>query len=277
MDTDDTRSDDTEPKSRSDAQHADVAVDNEPPDPADAGPTNVKQASDREYRHSVLVAGAGRCTHKAAGLSILIVANAVIQALLVWGVGVTTSGTLVRVLAAIGSLIWLLITLLGMARLGLARKDDKIGLGALASDIVDRYLPFAGWMVVALVIMLFGFWLFFWPGIVVMILFIYMPLVVADGEYRNPIGKSVVAIGQRFWRFVVTIIIAGIIAYLVAIALALGMAFLPNPLAPFVPWLIKGALIAWYVAAFGALYRSTKVGTRTSETEPPIPSKASHA
>lgn len=216
-----------------------------------------RRRAQRQYKYSAVGRGFIGMIQNFGIVIVFVTANAAIQALLVWAVRVERAPLGVWLPSTIASAIVVLVCLCYIARVGLADKDERLGFAHGVKSATRRMLPFAGWTVVYGAIVTAGVILGFWPGLVAAAIFVYAPLLALDGEYKNPLGKSVIVVGQRFWHYIGAVVVFAILAVLVAIGSGLDMVFLPAPLAPFVSQFLWGLYAAWAICTFGVLYRST--------------------
>jgi hypothetical protein len=65
--------------------------------------------------------------------------------------------------------------------------------------------------------------------------------------------------GERFWRWLITVLITGAVLGLGTFLAGFWNFFLREPVGPLVVWLVGGVLFAWFTTAFALIYRSTSV------------------
>lgn len=219
--------------------------------------------SDRKYGFSVLLTGLGQLVRHPLGFAIVILINAVIQMLLILWTPVTSDSLAFWVSSTI-SMLSLLICYSWICRLALATVDGMIGLRELFSATTKGLWLFLGWVILELVAIFVLASLWFWPGLIAMLLLPFVAIAATDGK-RNALGVNFVAIKQRLGRYLVTVIFWILIIAVTWLLVILGSITLPPVALGLFGWLFKGLIGAWLTCSFAALYRSTEVGAATND------------
>jgi hypothetical protein len=209
------------------------------------------------YRVSALAYGLARMWRAWTVIVPVIVVNAVLQALLVWPTIDVASWWQVWGLGLLSYVVFLAFYgLLLSAALQVA--DGRVGWGAAVGRLRAHLGAFLMWSVILTLATAVGLLLYVVPGLVVLVLTRYVLFAALDG-HRNPIAVNFHAMGERFWRWLVTVLITGAILGLGTFLAGFWNFFLRDPVGPLVVWLIGGFLFAWFTTAFALIYRSTSV------------------
>lgn len=107
------------------------------------------------------------------------------------------------------------------------------------------------------------------PGLVVLAITPFLLLAALDGQ-RNPLAANFHAMGQRFWRWLVTVIIVGIAVLVGTLLMGLTGFFVRGALASFLSWLVAGLVISWFQVTWGLIYRSTTVAAGARPAATPV-------
>lgn len=213
----------------------------------------------REYGFSVLVTGLARLGRQPLGFLTVIVLNAVVQMLLLMWTPVISGSATFWVSAGL-SLVSLLLCFGWICRLALASVDGKVGLGELFKGTPRGLALFLAWVALELIVVFVLASLWFWPGLIAMLLMPFVAIAATDGKH-NAIGANFAAIRQRPGRYVITVVFWIIIMTVSWLLLLLGSITLPPVALGLLGWLFKGLIGAWLTCAFAVLYRSTSVGS----------------
>ena len=199
----------------------------------------------RVYGFSVLVTGFARLFKQPLAFALVIVANAAVQGLLThWTI--LTTDTPEFYFSAILSGISLLVCFAFICRLALATVDGKITLAQMARSTMNRAGLFLLWVLAELAAIWVLTVLFFWPGLI----FMLVP------TFR--------AIRDRFGRYLVTMVFWIVIMLASDVLIGLGSITLSPTVVAVIGWVYKGLVGAWLTCAFAALYRSTTTGAATT-------------
>ena len=116
------------------------------------------------------------------------------------------------------------------------------------------WLLFA-WSVALLVLVLIGLSLCVLPGLILLAVTPFVLLAVADGR-QNPIAANMRVIGARWARWLVTLLMMGIICLGLWLLGATDGFFVTGAPGGFIAWLAFGLVSAWFIGAWALLYRS---------------------
>jgi len=209
------------------------------------------------YRVSALAYGLARMWRAWSVIVPVIVVNALIQALLVWPVIDVSSWWQVWGLGLVSYAVFVVSYGLLLSAL-LQVADGPVGWPQTVGRLRAHAGTFALWAVIVTLATALGLMLFVVPGIVVLLLSRFVLLAVLDG-HGNPLAANFHVMGERFWRWLATVVITGAVLGLGTFLAGFGNFFLRNPVGPLIVWLVAGLLIAWFSTAFALIYRSTTV------------------
>lgn len=217
----------------------------------------------REYGFSVLLTGLSRLGRQPVGFLLVIALNAVVQMLLMMWTPIISDSVAFWISSAL-SLVILVLCFSWICRLALATVDGKIGLGELFKATPRGLGLFAIWVIAELLIVFVLASLWFWPGLVAMLLMPFVAIAAIDGK-RNAMAVNFLAIRQRPGRYLITAALWIILMTVSWLLLVLGSITLSPVVLGLLGWLFKGLVGAWLTCAFVALYRSTPVGAGTDD------------
>jgi hypothetical protein len=116
---------------------------------------------------------------------------------------------------------------------------------------------FVLWLVGLILVTSIGLALYTWPGILLLALTPYVLLSSIAGD-KNPLATNFRAIGQRFWRWLVTALIVTMLALLSYIVFGFTEFFLRGVLGASVIWIIIGFATAWIMTAWALILHATR-------------------
>lgn len=224
----------------------------------DGTPATTEGKPPAAYRFSALLTGLGRMWRGFVPAIIVIVVNAVVQALLTWWnpqVSLSVAYVVALVISVTVLIVWFAVlsrTALGAVTARVSVPDAMAG----ARAVVGR---FAGWVVLQWLLVLIGFLLLPGLGIVIGILTAFVPLAAADGA-RNPLKANFAAIKDRWGRWLLTSVIVVLLAVILLLLSAVNVFFIHGLMASLIFWLVFGLVALWLLTAYAAIYRSTRVG-----------------
>ncbi len=220
-------------------------------------------ADPKLYRVSALASGFVRMWRGWRVLLPVVVVNAILQALLVWPAFTYDTAWWAVIAAALSAMVFGVAFGL-VASTALQVPDGPVGWGAALSRLRANLGPYALWALGWLVLVSVGLALYTIPGLVVAAVLPFLLLAALDGE-RNPLGANFRALGRRFWRWLVTVAIIGLVLIVGDVMAGLFTFFTRNPLASLVVWLVAGLGAAWITTTWALIYRSA--GAHQSPTE----------
>ncbi len=197
-----------------------------------------------------------------------VVANALVQALLVWAVPVGEASLPVAVLGTALSALWLFAMVSLTARLTLLTLDNdgSVPPGAL-TDAVRRLPAGVLWVAVTAAVTIAAGFVLPWLGLLVAFLLAFAPFAaVADGD-RNPLRTSLMVVRHRPGRYLTVVALEVTLLALGTLFTLLSAVLVAPPLAQFLNLLAYGLAFGWFLAALGVLFRSTPAGSTAAPSE----------
>jgi hypothetical protein len=208
------------------------------------------------YKVSALGFGFARMWRGWAVIVPVIVVNAALQALLIVPDPTPGLNAPAVILGVLSALVFLVAYALVAAT---ALEVPKVRVGwSTTMGVVRRHAT--GYAVSALVLATFvviGLALYTIPGLLIIALTPFLLLAALDGQ-RNPIGANFATIGRRFWRWLVTTTITGLVVVIGWLLAGLFAFFMRGMLASFIVWTVAGLVGAWFTTAWALIYRSAQ-------------------
>lgn len=209
------------------------------------------------YRYSALGSAALRMWRSWTVIVPVVVVNAAVQAVLV------------RPSAEIGSpAAWTLAVVSGLVVLagyGLVASsalrvlDGRVGWRTVLRTLREHGPRYAVWAVAWALVVAVGYALWIVPALVVAAVTPFLLLAALDGR-PNPLVADLVVVRQRFWRWLVTVLVVGVVGLLGFVLVALMMFFVRGSVGAFVVWLVGGLVGAWITVTWALIYRSVDAG-----------------
>lgn len=216
------------------------------------------------YRVSCLASAAVRMWRAWRVLIPVVVLNAMIQAFLIWP-GYVYGQAPWHIVSAIVSAIALWAAFGLVACAAMLVPSGPVTWSAALVLARPRLLPFALWGMGWGILVALGMAVYTFPAVIIAALLVYLPFAVLDGE-PQPIRTGIGLVGRRFWRWLITVMIAGVVLMVGWILAGFGAFFLRGPLATSTIWLIGGLLIGWFTTAFALVF----IDARTPKSEPSL-------
>lgn len=238
--------------------------------PADSVSVAPATGQAKFFGFSVLVSGVGRFFRAFVPFAIVIIVNAIIQALLVlpnYTVGLSAGFIATCIVSAVVMIVS--FALLNAAALD-AATPGRVSIGQAFATCRAHFWLFLLWAVIEYLLVLIGMILYTYPALLVLLLTPFVTLAAMDGK-RNAIGANFRAIGARPGRWLITTLILGVILIVSYLLLAVNGFFIAGFLGSIIAWLYKGVFASWVLASYAALYRSTKVGAPKGYVPAPEP------
>ena len=214
--------------------------------------TGTQQAS--LYRVSVLVTGFARMWRAWRVLLPVVIVNAVVQGILLLS-GVLPYLTIVFVLTALLSFVILVASFGLIAAAMLQAVEGPVSAGAAIDTLRARTWPLLAWSLGLVIVAIAGFALYVAPGFIVLALTPYLLLAVVDGK-RNPLAVNFRTLGARWGRWLVTVVLMGVICFVMWFLSALDGFFVTGAPGAMIAWLVLGLVSAWFTCAWALIYRS---------------------
>jgi len=209
------------------------------------------------YRVSALAYGLARMWRGWAVLVPVVLANALLQAVLVWPDATPMIDTSAIVLAALSGLV-LLIAYTLVAATALHVAEGHVGWSLAVATVRRHAARFTVWALALGLVTWVGLALFTVPGLIVVGGTPFVLLAVLDGQ-ANPLAANFRTIGRRFWRWLVTAIVTTLVLVVGSLLSGFFTFFTRASLAAFVVWLVGGLIIAWFTTAWALVYRNAAV------------------
>ena len=214
--------------------------------------TDTQQAS--LYRVSVLAIGFARMWRAWRVLLPVVIVNAVVQGVLLLA-GVLPYLTVVFVLTALLSFVVLVVSFGLIAAAMLQAAEGPVSAGAAIDTLRARTWPLLAWSLGLVLVAIAGFALYVVPGFIILALTPYLLLAVVDGQ-RNPLAVNFRTIGARWGRWLITVVLMGVICFVMWFLSALDGFFVTGAPGAMIAWLLLGLVSAWFVCAWALVYRS---------------------
>lgn len=219
---------------------------------------NSGTAVPKKYGFSVLISAVGKFFKSFGPLAIVIVTNAIVQAILI-SFGVAVGFSIGFLLLAVLSLVVLLWAFLTFNLVGLNSADGKSTIQELVAQGKAHWSKFVLWTLAFYVVVLLGLMFFPYAAIVFILIFPFVTLAAADGK-SNPLKTNFQVIKKHWFRYLVTAIIFLIILLVSLLITAVVGFFVGGALGSVITWLYWGVFAAWYIIALALIYRSTPAG-----------------
>ena len=206
------------------------------------------------YRVSVLAVGFVRMWRAWKIVIPVVIVNAALQALLLLP-NVLPYLTVAFVIVSLLSLLILVKAYNFVAAAMLQAAVGPVEWRAVYANLWHRYFVLLAWSVGLLILVLIGVSLYVVPGLIVIALAPYLLLAVVDGK-RNPLAVNFKTIGARWGRWLVTVIIMGVLSFGVWFLSALNGFFITGAPGAFIGWILIGFVASWFTCAWALVYRS---------------------
>lgn len=213
----------------------------------------------REYGFSVLVTGFARMWRGFKPAIVVILVNAVIQALLVIGDPVFgVDGALIYLLALV-SAIAIIATAAYITAIGLGAVEGKVTFRDATARVKSNLWVYLAWLIGLGIVTLLGTLLYTLPGAIISALTPFVTIAAMAGQ-KNALAADFKAIGARPIRWIVTLIFTALVGFVVWLIAAGNTFLITGPIAAFITVTIVGFIGLWFATAWSCLYRSTPVG-----------------
>jgi hypothetical protein len=218
----------------------------------------------KTYRASALASGFVRMWRGWRVIVPVILVNAVLQALLIWPDPTPGEGIVPLLLALVSAVVFLVAYGLVTAT-ALHVADGPVGWGQAKTTLRVNGMRYAAWAIGLAVVTIAGLAIYTIPGLVVLALTPFLLLAALDGR-ANPLGANFHTMGRRFWRWLVTTVITGLVVIVGSLLSGLTTFFVRGSIASLLVWIVSGFVLAWFTTAWGLIYRSA--WSEPSEPEP---------
>lgn len=206
------------------------------------------------YRVSVLATGFVRMWRAWRVIIPVVLINAVLQGLLLLP-GVLPYLSLTFIVVALLSLVVLIGSFGLVAAAMLQAVEGAVSAATALTTVRTRLLPLLGWGIALALVTTLAFALYVLPGFVILALTPYLLLAVIDGR-RNPVAVNLRTIGARWGRWLITVLIMGVLCFVLWFLAALDGFFITGAPGAIIAWLALGLVSAWFICAWALIYRS---------------------
>lgn len=206
------------------------------------------------YRVSVLATGFARMWRAWRLLLPVVIVNALVQGILLLS-GVLPYLTIVFVFTALLSFVILVASFGLIAAAMLQAAEGPVSAGVAIDILRARTWPLLAWSLGLVLVAIAGFALYVVPGFIVLALTPYLLLAVIDGQ-RNPLATNFKTIGARWGRWLITVVLMGVICFIMWFLSALDGFFVTGAPGAMIAWLVLGLVSAWFTCAWALVYRS---------------------
>lgn len=216
---------------------------------------------ERQYGHSVLASACSRWWRGALVMLVAIIVNALIQMLLIAGDPRPADSLLggAFFLLALCSLVVVLLAGSLITATALSVSGGHVSFGAALSLARRHFWKFALWTFIWGLVINIGMMIYVIPGALIAAVTPFVVLAAADGR-PNPLAANFRAIGSRFGRYLITVILSGILLFVFHLLSAANTFFIAGNPSVFIMWFVFGLLSSWLAVGWALLYRSTPVG-----------------
>jgi hypothetical protein len=190
----------------------------------------------------------------------VVVANAAIQALLIWP-DVQVTDWLPMVALAIASALAFMLAYGVVAATALQVPEGVVHPRQVIPVIRANGIRYALWALGLLLVTIVGLALYAVPGVVTLAATPFLLLAAIDGQ-PNPLVSNFRVIGRRFWRWLSLAIVIGVLVGIGTLAAGLTNFFVRGPVASFAVWLVGGLVLAWFTTAWALVYRTAREADR---------------
>ena len=206
------------------------------------------------YRVSVLATGFARMWRAWRLVLPVVIVNALVQGILLLS-GVLPYLTIVFVFTALLSFVILVASFGLIAAAMLQAAEGPVSAGVAIDILRARTWPLLAWSLGLVLVAIAGFALYVVPGFIVLALTPYLLLAVIDGQ-RNPLATNFKTIGARWGRWLITVVLMGVICFIMWFLSALDGFFVTGAPGAIIAWLVLGLVSAWFTCAWALVYRS---------------------
>ena len=208
----------------------------------------------KTYRASALASGFIRMWRGWRVIVPVVLVNAILQALLIWPDPTPGDGIVPLLLALVSAVVFLVsYGLVSATALNVA--DGPMGWSQAVTTLRTNSARYSAWAVGLAVVTIAGLAIYTIPGLVVLALTPFLLLAALDGR-ANPLATNFHTMGRRFWRWLVTTVITGLVVIVGSLLSGLTTFFVRGSLASLLVWVVSGLVLAWFTTAWGLIYRS---------------------
>lgn len=212
----------------------------------------------KSYGFSALISGLAKMWRGTVPALIAIVVNTLVQAVLVyWNAGIGLNFAFI--VSVVISAVVLVACFALLARTALEAVSGKVSLAGAVSGTLPILPVFALWAVALFALVIVGFMIYPFVGLLVCWLLAFLAPAAADGR-RNAIGANFSALKERWGRWLITSLLLTVGGIIVLVLMAVNVFFITGFAASLIGWFVLGLIAWWLLTAWSAIYRSTRVG-----------------
>lgn len=209
------------------------------------------------YRYSALASALRRMWRGWAVALPVLIANAVIQAVLIAPTLSEPASGAYQVVSVVVSAVVLLASALLVQSAAVAAVVGSAGWQPVLARVRSCWLKLAMWIVVLALLVIVGLCLNTWPGLVVPAVLAFLVTAASVGT-RNPLRANFRVIWCRPVRWLITMLAIGVIAAIVWVLMVLNWFFVPSVVGAFASCLVGGWLTWWWATSLAMIYLSVK-------------------
>lgn len=226
---------------------------------------STKPQPPRPYGFSAILTGFGRLFRSFLSLVLVIVANALVQAVLVAAFDPQPALNplfFVLLLISVAFFVW---SFYSFNLIALEGSTGKPRFANIFRRTAREWGWFILWAFIMYVLVLAGLVVSTYLAIAIIILLPFVTLAASDGN-RNPLKTNFRVMGRRIWRYLVTAVIFLPLLGISLLFTSVNGFFIGGGIGSFITWLYWGVVGAWYLNTLGLIYRSTDAGMVTEDS-----------
>ena len=228
-------------------------------------PGPVTDQPERQYGFSSLLSALGRMWRGTGPALVAIVVNALVQSLLTyWNASIGMNFPFI--VSLVISFVVLVVCVGLLARTALDSVTGKVGLSQAVAGTRAALPSIVLWLTVMVLLVTLGVLIRPLVSWLIVAILAFVPLAAADGK-RNALGVNFKALGERWGRWLITVVFVIIIAAVMFLLNTVNVLFVKGFPASLIGWLGLGLVAWWILTAWAEIYRSTKVGAISAAGE----------
>jgi len=191
----------------------------------------------------------------------VVVVNAVIQGLLVLP-GVLPYPTVAFMAVGAASFLVLAVSFSIVAATMVQASTGPVSVREVIATTRTRLWPLLAWSIGLVLVVTLALSLYVLPGLIVLALTPYLLLAVVDDQ-RGPLGVNFAVLRARWGRWLITVIVVGVVCLVLWLLSALDGFFVTGFGGAIIGWLGLGLVSCWLICAWALVYRSVMDDHRT--------------
>lgn len=217
----------------------------------------VEEGTPGLYRYSALASALRRMWRGWSVSLPVLVANAIIQAALIVPTLNEPAGGTYQAFSVVVSAAVLLAAAVLVQSASVAAVLGPAGWSPVLIRVRKCWLRLTLWILVLSVLVIAGLCLNTWPGLVVPAVLPFLVTAASVGD-RNPLSANFRVIARRPVRWLVTMLVIGVIAAVVWVLMVLNWFFVPSAVGAFASCLVGGWLTWWWATTLALIYLSVR-------------------